>query len=499
MRAAIYARYSSDNQREESIDAQVRADKEYAEINGHTIVKTYIDEALSAKTDNRPEFLRMINDAKTGMFDLIICHKLDRFARNRYDSAFYKKILKEHGVKLVSVLENFDDSPESIILESVLEGMAEYYSANLAREVMKGLKENALECKHTGGKPPFGYDIGPDKRYIINEHEAKAIKVIYEKTVNGESCGEVIDWLRINGYKTKYGTQFAKNAINAIIRNEKYKGVYVYGKNKRIIQDGVKKNIPGEDVIRIVDGVPRIVDDETWQNANKIYDSRMHVAGGQATAKENYLLSGKIKCSCGRTMCGARVYSGRNKSLRVTYKCTGRKSNSGCKAKDIKKDFIEEYVIDKLDKMLSEVNLNKIIDEICEEALKENNEIPDTIKAIKTELTLTDGQLNNATDFVLNGIKSQTIIDKINELERKKNTLIDKLHYLERRMESVKIDKHAIYNYLSKFKNMKAKSDEIKKKAINTFVKEIVVSEGKIDISWEVTADNGGSAPFFKN
>ena len=131
MKAAIYARYSSDNQREESIEAQVRAIKEYADKNGIIITKVYTDEAKSATTDNRPKFLEMIKDSEFRLFDAVIVHKLDRFSRDRYDSAYYKRVLKKNGVRLISVLEHLDDSPESIILESVLQGMAEYYSKNL--------------------------------------------------------------------------------------------------------------------------------------------------------------------------------------------------------------------------------------------------------------------------------------------------------------------------------------------------------------------------------
>ena len=491
MRAVIYARYSSDNQREESIDAQIRAITEYASSNGYTIVGKYIDEALSAKTDNRPRFLQMISDSKDKLFDIVICHKLDRFARNRYDSAFYKKLLKDNNVRLISVLENFDDSPESIILESVLEGMAEYYSANLAREVQKGLKENALECKHTGGKPPFGYEIDIDKKYKVNESEAKAVKHIFKSIINGETVKSISAWLKDNGYKSKYGTIICPSAINDMIRNEKYKGVYVYGKEKRIISDGVKKNVNGTNVIRIPDGVPRIIDDEMWDTANRIFDARKHVYGGKATAKEIYLLSGKIKCSCGRSMCGAREYSGRNKSLRVIYKCTGRKNGSECKTKAIRRDFVEGFVLDQLNTVLSEINLDNIVDEFCKNAESECNEIPKEIKRLKGELSQIDKQLNNAMDFVLSGVKSQTIMDKIDELEQNKKSINDKLHYIEKRMESMKIDRQAVYDYLLKFTNIKDKSDELKKKAINTFVHEVIVSDGNIQLTLDITSDSG--------
>ena len=139
-----------------------------------------MDEAKSATTDKRPAFQQMIEESNEGKFDIVLVHKLDRFARNRYDSAIYKTKLKKNKVKVYSVLENIDDSPESVMLEALLEGMSEYYSKNLAREVMKGMTENALQCKHTGGKPPIGYDLDENKKLIINEQEAKAVKLIFK-------------------------------------------------------------------------------------------------------------------------------------------------------------------------------------------------------------------------------------------------------------------------------------------------------------------------------
>ncbi len=179
MKVAAYARFSSDNQRDESIDAQLRAIHEYAEKKGFTVVAEYTDRAKSATTDNREAFQQMIADSELGKFDGVIIHKLDRFARNRYDSAIYERRLKNNGIHLFSVVENLDDSPESIILESLLEGMAEYYSKNLAREVRKGLNENALKCRHNGGTPPLGYDVDNEtKTYIINQQEGSTPKIV---------------------------------------------------------------------------------------------------------------------------------------------------------------------------------------------------------------------------------------------------------------------------------------------------------------------------------
>jgi len=209
LKAVAYCRYSSDNQREESIEAQVRAIEEYAEKNNIEIIRIYADEAKSATTDDRPQFLQMIKDSEMNIFQAVIVHKLDRFARNRYDNAFYKRLLKKNGIRLISVLEPLDDSPESIILESVLEGMAEYYSRNLAREVMKGLKENAFQAKFNGGIAPLGYDI-KDGYYVINEKEAEAVKLIFKMYNDGYSYGCIIDELNLRGYKTKKVMLLAK-------------------------------------------------------------------------------------------------------------------------------------------------------------------------------------------------------------------------------------------------------------------------------------------------
>ena len=171
MKAIIYARYSSDSQREESVEGQIRECTEYANYNGITIIGTYIDRALSAKTDNRPEFQRMIKDSTKRIFDVIIVWKLDRFARNRYDSAHYKNILRKNDVKVVSAKENISEGPEGIILESMLEGYAEYYSAELAEKINRGNKDNALKGRNNGGAIPLGYLLGEEQKLVIAAFE----------------------------------------------------------------------------------------------------------------------------------------------------------------------------------------------------------------------------------------------------------------------------------------------------------------------------------------
>ena len=221
MTAVIYARYSSDNQREESIEGQIRECTAYAEKNGFTVVKHYIDRAISAKTDNRPEFQQMIKDSDKKLFDIVLVWKLDRFARNRYDSARYKTQLKKNGVKLMSATEIISDGPEGIILESVLEGYAEYYSADLSEKVIRGMTENALKGKFTGGAISFGYIINADHRFEIDPLTAPFVAETFQRYNDGQTMREIRDWLNEKGIKNLVGGAFTYTSTTTIAFKQK--------------------------------------------------------------------------------------------------------------------------------------------------------------------------------------------------------------------------------------------------------------------------------------
>jgi len=311
-KAVLYARFSSDNQREESIEAQLRAMHEYCQRNGAVVIREYCDRARSATTDDRPEFLSMIADARNHEFDFVVVHKLDRFSRNRYDSAYYKRELRKNGISLLSVLEHMDDSPESVILESVLEGMSEYYSKNLAREVMKGMRESALKCQALGGKPPFGYKVNPDtRRYEVNEEEAEAVRMIFRQVCEGYGYSEIITELNRLGYKTRNGNPFGKNSISEILRNEKYKGIYIFNRAASYSHNRTRNNHkskPADEIIRIPGGMPALVDEKTFDRVAAIIKGRSRSAPN-GRAKETYLLSGKVFCGvCGSSYNGNRNY-----------------------------------------------------------------------------------------------------------------------------------------------------------------------------------------------
>lgn len=222
--AVIYARYSSDNQTEQSIEGQLRVCQDYAERNDILILKTYIDRAMTGTNDNRPDFQQMIKDSDKKEFEYIIVYKIDRFSRNKYETAKYKKILKDNGVKLLSAMENIPDTPEGIILESLLEGMAEYYSAELAQKVKRGMKETWLKGNFTGGNIIYGYKV-ENHKVIIDEEKAEVVRFIYEQYSLGTYVKDIIAELTSKRIFKK-GKPFARNTIYNILKNEKYSGIY---------------------------------------------------------------------------------------------------------------------------------------------------------------------------------------------------------------------------------------------------------------------------------
>ncbi|WP_252235070.1 recombinase family protein [Clostridium sp. ZS1] len=423
MKAGVYARYSSDNQRDESIDAQLRAIEEYAKSNSIEIVKIYVDRAKSATTSKRPEFQHMIKDSALGIFDTIIVHKLDRFSRDRYDSAVYKQKLKQNGIKLISVVEKLDGSPESLILESVIEGMAQYYSANLSREVMKGLKETAYQSKHAGGCPPLGYELNEDKTYRMNPNEAKAVKRIFEMYVDGYTNREIIEEVNLMGVRTKSNKSFSKNSISSILKNEKYTGVYIFNRTFKKDPNGKRntnKSKPEDEIIRIEGGMPAIIDKETYQKAQQLMKSR-NKGNGANKATVNYLLSGLIKCGeCGYGMYGNKRTNTRGNEY-ISYRCGGRNKKHICDNYEIRKEYIEEFVLTELErKILNDRNIPVLVKKLNEYLTNKNNTIKDETELYQQELETVEKQINNIVSAISSGLAYSSLTEKLSELEEKR-------------------------------------------------------------------------------
>lgn len=388
-----------------------------------------MDEARSATTDKRPQFQQMIADSAKGTFDILLVHKLDRFSRDRYDSAIYKKRLKKNNVRLCSVLERIDDSPESVLMESLLEGLSEFYSKNLSREVRKGMQENALQGKSTGGCAPIGFDFDENNHLVINEHEAEAVRAIFEMYANGYGYTDILNYLHDNGYKTKRGTPFLKTSLVTILTNEKYAGVYVYNqavprKLKNPAYTGKKK--PEEEIIRVPGACPAIISHELYdrvQTRRKRNRERM----GSFYSKELYLVSGKVICGiCGRVYQGNLRYSSKSHARFAAYRCETHKAQ--CGNKEMNKDYLDAYIIELLgQKVFNKRAMKKHIAALNRYIMQYNDEYDERYAALKAELDEVTEGLENITAAIEKGVITESVIERAEDLESRRNALVIQL------------------------------------------------------------------------
>ena len=474
--AVAYARFSSDKQRSESVDAQVRAIKEYCKNRKIRLLKVYADSAISGTVDNRPEFQKMIKEVTHTPCDYVVVHKLDRFARNRYDSAINERKLNQCGIQVLSVLENFDDSPEAVILKSVIVGMNEYYSLNLARETMKGLKENALNAKHTGGTPPLGYDVDENKNYILNPIEAEAVKIIFNMYLHGHGYGEIINYLNDHGFKTKRGTEFGKNSIYDILGNEKYTGTLVWNRTYQGINNRFNRHKYKDDdeIIRVKGALPVIIKKEDFEKVRVMREKNKRKSGTYKS-KRIYLLSGLIECECGAMMVGNVRTGGTNHDRDYYYyTCNAKDRKKTCNYPSINADKIENLILDFFQEVLfTPQNIELLVQGIHTYLTMTGSESVDDMKKQKQKI---DAEIANCVEFIKQGSASLTIAKTLDDLEKQSRYLdaaIKKAYFDEENA----INEQEIYDYILSHKDIRTFSRSEQKLILANFIEKIKISE----------------------
>ena len=457
MKAVIYARYSSDNQREESIEGQIRECTEYAVRNDITILSSYIDRALSARTADRPEFQRMIADSEKGLFDVVLVWKLDRFSRDRYDSAHYKHILKKNGVRVISARENISEGPEGIILESMLEGYAEYYSAELSEKIQRGQKENALKCRSNGGNIPLGYVVGTDGVLAVDPLTAPLVAEIFTRYESGETIKAIADSLNKRGFRTRKGSAFRVASLSLILKNRKYIGEYKYA-------DTIVPN-----------GIPAIINPDLFERVQERMLTNKK-APSRTKADEDYLLTTKLFCGdCGRLMAGECGTSGTNGVKYYYYKCGGAKRRLGCKRKAVKKHWIERVaVVTTVERVLQDAEINRIADAIVALQDKEDTTIP----ALREQLKECEKGIENMLNAIQMGILTTSTKTRLEELEARQNKL--KLSIMQAELQKPKYTKEQIVSWINRFKYGDVDDTEYQKQIIDTFINAIYVFDDKL-------------------
>ncbi|MDD4406722.1 MAG: recombinase family protein [Bacilli bacterium] len=481
MNVVIYARYSSHNQSEQSIEGQLLVCKEYAKRNDYNVVGEYIDRAISGTSDNRPEFLKMIEDSNKKHFNGVLVYQLDRFARNRYDSALYKNKLKKNNVRVLSARENISDDASGVLMESVLEGMAEYFSVELGQKVKRGMSINADKCYYNGGTVPLGYKLVEadrilrvnnkpmiKRKYAIHEENAPIIKKVFEMYTESSTMADIIRYLNNNQLKTAHGNPFNKNSIRRLLLNKKYIGIYEYnGKETK-------------------DGIPRIIDYETFERVQEML-IKNKTAPARARAKTEYLLTTKLFCGhCKEMMTGVSGTSGTGKLH--TYYCCSNVRKKKCNKKTIQKEIIERFVVKKAKEQLTDENINLIANIVVElaEKDKENSNLKKLNKLLKDN----EKQKNNLFDSLkiceLDNVR-KSIFEEISKVDTERIGLEKEI--IEEESKFVKITVPQVKYFLNHLKKGNIDDESYRKRIINVLVYKVYLYDDN-DITILFTIQN---------
>ena len=448
--AVIYCRYSSDSQTEQSIDGQLRVCTEYAKSRDILILDTYIDRAMTGTNDNRPDFQRMIKNSAKREWDMILVYKFDRFSRNKYETAMHKKTLIDNGVKVVSATEYIPDSPEAIILESMLEGYAEYYSAELSQKGKRGMRETRSKGNFTGGFIIYGYKV-ENHKVVIDKDKAETVKFIYEQYVMGVYVKDIIKALTAKGIFNR-GKPFARNTVYNILKNEKYSGIYRHNEE-------VFDNI-----------YPQIVDTDTFNKVRAKIDVNHY---GKRSTEVVYLLRNKMKCGyCGSPV-SAECGTAKNGEKKRYYKCLGRKNGNGCKKSQARKDVLENYVLENVITQLQS-NMDYIVNTLLEmqdDYIKTNSALTRLVK----EQRQTENAIQNIMSAIECGGTSNTAMKRLRELETLSEEL-EKQIRIEKAQSAFKLSRQEITDFY------KLALEQSPQMLINYLIKEIQLFDDRMVI-----------------
>ena len=461
MKAVIYARYSSDSQREESIEGQLRECTAFAEKNGITVLRHYIDRAYSAKTDNRPEFQNMIKDSGKRLFDIVIVWKLDRFARNRYDSARYKATLKKNGVKVVSATEIISEGAEGIILESVLEGYAEYYSADLSEKVIRGMTDNALKCKFNGGMMPIGYVIDAEQHFQIDPLTAPFVLEAFKRYDGGETISSTMNWLNEQGLTNTRGQKMTFNSVGHILHNRRYIGEFRY-----------------RDVI-VPDGIPAIVPQDLFDRVQEKL-AKNKKAPARHKAEDDYLLTTKLFCGyCGAYLCGESGTS-RTGKVHHYYKCVSvKKKRTECHKKPVRKEWIEDLVVSETMKMvMDDKAIEAIVSMLMDLQDRDNVNVP----LYEQQLREADTAISNLLNAIQQGILTRSTKARLEELENRRDELENRLAC--EKLAKPKVSAEFMTFWLHRFRKLDVRQQSHRKMLIDTFINAIFLYDNKMVITF---------------
>ena len=469
--AVVYARYSSHHQQDQSIEGQIAAAQKYAESKGYTIIHEYCDRAKTGTNDNREEFQRMLKDCEKKQFTVIIVWKVDRFGRNREEIMYNKYRAKRHGVRVEYVAENVGTGPEGVILESIFEGMAEYFSLQLSQNVQRGRYESAKKHRVLNGTIALGYMSGPDKSYQINPDEAPVVKVIFEKYASGIPESAIIRYLNANGYHTRRGTPFSKSSLGTLLKNEKYIGTYIY-----------------KDLIRDEDAIPAIIDKKTFFKVQEMLKMNKRMPS-RSWDYSDYLLTGKLTCGiCGVAMVG-KAGTSHTGEKHCYYCCKSHISDKSCDKSAIRQDLAESLVLSCISDLLHDPDLFNTIVERTWSYYESQDSAKNEISALEATISDIDKRIVNLTRSLELLQDPTPVSNRIDELTRERSEIVSSVAV--RRIEAgISLKKEHIIYFLEKCRDMDISCAETKKRLIATFVNSIYLFDDRMVIAFNYSGDH---------
>ena len=465
----IYARYSSHSQKEESIEQQIEECTAFAVTGGISVVGIYADKAISGRTDRRNEFQRLMRDAEKRKFDVVIAYKSNRISRNMLNALQYESRLDSFGIKTLYAKEEFGNTAAGRFALRTMMNVNQFYSENMAEDIRRGLKDNAAECK-VNGSLPYGYKKGEDGKYAIDEPRAAIVREIFSKVVDDVPYADIIRSLNDRGILTKTRKPFNKNSFNRMLRNERYIGIYEHSG------------------VRVVGGVPAIISEEVFYAVQRKLQEGLNSDGAKRKSNSDYLLTGKLYCGeCGSPMVG---YAGtsRNGTLHYYYTCKSR-GNDGCTKHNVRRDFIEQFVVDLTRACLSRADVTDWLVSGYIELKKQAQETSD-VPVMEEELSSRKKALDNIMKAIEAGIFNETTSARMQELETEIHDL-ERSIALGKAMFEEPVDGERMRFYLEKLRNGTPDNQAYRKELLRTMVKAIRLWDDRIEIEYNFTGTDG--------
>lgn len=486
LRAAVYVRYSSENQRDGySIEYQLDECKKYIKEQQYEFLKAYVDEAVSGKsTNNRNAFFDLLSDVKNGLYDVVIVYKYSRFARNLLEATLYRQQIEKAGAKLISAMERIDDStPEGRMMRNIIMTMDEYYSDNLSTFVLSSMYTAAKSGKFLGGKYPYGFTVDENNKFIENKAEADIVRRIFDLRLAGMLPADIVRTLHADGLRSRTGKRFTRSFISKMLSNERYIGTYKY-------------KVSGYDPIIIENAFDGLVSLDKWEAVQELIKSEKRAPYVKARVRQRvYPLVGKIYCG----QCG-EPFRGNGKRLKnpetdeysgelVYYTCRGQHVHGICNIGSIRKDIIEDFVFGKIKELI----LNeKVVDEISQivyQSIDKNGaDLSDEIAKMKKEKAQIERKLENLLDLFLDGEISKEILNKKSDnLQTDLKDLNSRLKTMEfSAANEITIDRIKDF-LLDMIDKLETADDSVKKAIASQFISEIIVHEKEVTVKLTVT------------